>query len=102
MDLIHGVQQEFENQGRLKIVTQMQLIEALADHYSDCGEKYEDLRFEILSLAEMEISITASTYYLSFGSSWSFNVAIERSVMQRGETISNTEIFSDLKEGKKL
>ncbi|CAG5076531.1 Oidioi.mRNA.OKI2018_I69.PAR.g8483.t1.cds [Oikopleura dioica] len=102
MELIHGVQREFENQGRLKIVTQMQLIDALAENYANCGEKYEDLRFEILSLAEMEISITASTYYLSYGSSWSFNVAIERSVMGRGETISNTEIFSDLKEGKKL
>ena len=72
-------------------------MEALADHYENCGEKYNNLRFEILSLAEMEISVTATTFYLSFGSSWSFNVGVERSVMQKGETSLNTLIFSELK-----
>ena len=50
----------------------------------------------------MEISVTATTFYLSFGSSWSFNVAVERSVMQKGETKLNTLIFAGLKKQKKL
>ena len=60
---------------------------AIAANYGDCGNKYEDLRYEILSLAEMEVCVTSSTFFYSFGSSWSFNVQAERAVLNKGLTI---------------
>ena len=60
---------------------------AIAANYGDCGNKYEDLRYEILSLAEMEVCVTSSTFFYSFGSSWSFNVQAERAVLNKGPSI---------------
>ena len=62
-------------------------MRSLADNYGDCGNTYEDLRYEILSLAEMEVCVTSSTFFYSFGSSWSFNVQTERAVLNKGLTI---------------
>ena len=63
------------------------MLRSLADNYGDCGNTYEDLRYEILSLAEMEVCVTSSTFFYSFGSSWSFNVQTERAVLNKGLTI---------------
>ena len=69
------------------------MIESLIDHYGNCGDKYEDLRYEILSLAEMEACVTSSVFYSSFGSSWSFNVEAERAVLSKGATYLVSLIF---------
>ena len=45
-----------------------------------CGEKFEDLRFEVLSMLDSEICTVAPVFYYSIMSSYSMNIQQERFV----------------------
>ena len=87
ISLIEGVGKSFARKGLIPIVSQVEMDQLMRDEFEDtCGEKFESLRFEIMSMLESEICVNAPVFYYSIMSSYSMNIQQERFSLPKSAT----------------
>jgi hypothetical protein len=85
--LIEGVGKSFARKGLIPIVSQVEMSELMrAEFKAQCGDEFESLKFEILSMLDSEICAVAPVFYYSIMSSYSMNIQQERIVRTKGVT----------------
>jgi hypothetical protein len=84
LTLIEGVGKSFSKKGLIPIVSQVEMSELMrAEFQAQCGDEFESLKFEILSMLDSEICAIAPVFYYSIMSSYSMNIQQERIVRTR-------------------
>ena len=87
LTLIAGVRKSFARKGLIPIVSQVEMSEMMrAEFKAQCGDEFESLKFEILSMLDSEICAVAPVFYYSIMSSYSMNIQQERIVRTKGVT----------------
>jgi hypothetical protein len=87
LTLIEGVGKSFSQKGLIPIVSQVEMSELMrAEFQAQCGDEFESLKFEILSMLDSEICAIAPVFYYSIMSSYSMNIQQERIVRTKGVT----------------
>ena len=80
LDLLFNMRNELKIiNSEIQIFLSVELLQIMDENFENC-EKYEADKFELLSLAEMEICSRSEIFLSSIGSSWSGNLNIERSM----------------------